>query len=273
MRASLIQLQATTDKAHNLQQTKQLMLAALADKPDIIVLPEMFNFLCGEPSQRMQQAEMTGYGQSYRFLQQFARKHQVLIHGGSICETDGKHYFNTSFIFDKNGNQLASYRKIHLFDVKLPNGFAYQESEFYQAGTDLVLYDIDVYKVGCTICFDLRFADQFLALAQRGADVIMVPSAFTYQTGQAHWEILLRARAIETQTFVLAAGQTGEYLYKGERRASWGHTMAVDPWGNVLGELGSEIGHLTVDLDFSLQQKVRERMPMLQLQRELAVIK
>lgn len=265
MRASLIQLQATTDKQQSLQQANRLMLAAMNDKPDILVLPEMFNYLCGDPDQRVSQAESSGTGQSYQFLQEFAANHQVAVHGGSICETDGQHCFNTTFVFDKNGNKIASYRKIHMFDVKLPNGFVYQESEFYKPGTELVTYHIGKHKVGCTICFDLRFADQFMALAKRGVDVIMVPSAFTYLTGQAHWETLLRARAIETQAFILAPGQTGDYFYKGEKRSSWGHSIAIDPWGTVLGQLAEESGYLTVDLDFSLQKNVRTRMPMVEL--------
>lgn len=208
MKISAIQMNTRSEKAANLVQARELAAHAVArDRPDMLVLPEVFAFMGASVEDKRAAAEElpeiggTG-GDAYETLRGIARDHGVFVHGGSFVERDGDAFFNTTIAFDRDGTELARYRKIHLFDVTTPDGRSYRESDTFGAGRDVVTYDADGTTIGCSICYDLRFAELYRALAEAGADIIMVPAAFTLQTGKDHWEVLLRARAIETQTFV-----------------------------------------------------------------------
>jgi predicted amidohydrolase len=162
---------------------------------------------------------------------------------------DPERVYNTSVIFGPDGGRLATYRKIHLFDVgDVGDGFAYTESASVAPGDRAVVVDTPAARLGASVCFDLRFPGLYQTLADGGAEILLVPSAFTRPTGAAHWSVLLRARAIETQCFVVAAAQTGDHT---EKRKTWGHSMVIDPWGGVLLELGTapEVATVTIDLD------------------------
>ena len=179
-------------------------------------------------------------------------------------ERDGDAFYNTTIAFDRAGGGLARYRKIHLFDVTTPDGRSYQESATFGAGRDVVTYDADGTTIGCSICHGLRFAELYRALAEAGADVVMVPAAFTLQTGKDHWEVLLRALAIETQTYIVAPAQTGTYREGNDERASWGHSMIVNPWGHLLSQAGEGTGHTSAALDLHYLADVRARIPVAQ---------
>jgi len=276
MRATVIQFEAGADKAANVAAVRTLIDAAIkADHPDLISLPEMWSCLGGDRTQKYAQAEPLAPpgsgeagGEAYQFLRDTARQHGVTMHGGSIGERAGGTLYNTSLVFGPDGAELARYRKIHLFDITTPSGEGYRESSLFGAGTDIVVAQAAGVRFGLSICYDVRFAELYLALRRGGADVIFVPAAFTAETGRDHWEVLLRARAIETQCFVIAAATTGTHHdAAGKPRATWGHSMIVDPWGHVRAALGDAPGFATAELDLAQAARVRAAMPVLQHRR------
>jgi deaminated glutathione amidase len=193
---------------------------------------------------------------------EIARRHRVFLHLGSmaIALSDGR-FANRSVLFRPDGEIAASYDKIHLFDATLPGIRQYRESDTYAAGDRAVVTDGPGFRLGLSICYDLRFPALYRVLAEAGVEVIAVPSAFTVPTGQAHWETLLRARAIETGCFVVAAAQGGAH---GNGRSTWGHSMVVDPWGKVIaGRDDDEVGILVADIDLSAVTEARGRVPSL----------
>ncbi len=270
MKISVIQMNTRSDKAANLEQARTLAARAVAtDAPGMLVLPEVFAFMGSSVADKRAAAEElpeageTG-GDAYETLRTLAMEHGVFVHGGSFVERSGDDCFNTTIAFDRAGVELARYRKIHLFDVSTPDGREYRESDTFGAGRDIVTYAAGDITVGCSICYDLRFAELYRALAEAGAQVIMVPAAFTLQTGKDHWEPLLRARAIETQTYVVAAAQTGTYHEGNDERASWGHSMIVDPWGHILAQAREGTGHATATVELDYLDTVRQRIPVAQ---------
>jgi nitrilase len=265
MRISVIQMNSRTDKAHNLEAARRLIGEAVRDdRPDLVVLPEVFTSMGGSVEDRRAAAETLPGGEAWRMLQDAARTHGVFVHGGSFFEKDpgSDKIFNTTVAFDRQGNELARYRKIHLFDVTAPDGREYRESAVVGRGQEVVTYEANGIKVGCTICYDLRFGELYRKLAQAGAQVIMVPAAFTQQTGKDHWEVLLRGRAIETQTYVCASAQWGPYLQGNDTRYSWGHSMIVDPWGHILSQAQEGEGFSTARIDPAYLEKVRRNIPV-----------
>lgn len=262
MQVTLIQTTSDDDKISNLARAEGLVRAAVADtRPDLVVLPELFAYLGGTPAGAMAAAEAFPNGDAYAMLSGLAREFGVNIHGGSIGERDGERLRNTSLIFDRNGAELGRYAKIHMFDVVTPDGLSYCESATFTRGEDIVLCDVDGIRLGCSICYDLRFGELFIALAKAGAQMIAVPAAFTLATGKDHWEVLLRARAIETQCYVLAAGQTGTYVADGLTRTNYGNSMIVDPWGCVIARAPDKLGWTTAKVDLDYLQQVRTNLP------------
>jgi len=275
MRASLIQFEAGADRAANMQAVDALLGQAMAGaKPDIISLPEMWSCLGGDRATKLAQAEALpafgapGEGPLWRYLSATARRHAITLHGGSIGEREGERLFNTTLVFGPDGAELARYRKIHLFDITTPNGQGYHESSLFGAGTAVVTATAPGLTLGLSICYDLRFPELFLALRRAGAEAICVPAAFTAETGRDHWEVLLRARAIETQCYVLAAATCGTHHDAGGRpRQTWGHAMIIDPWGAVLAQLDDQPGIATAALAPAQLTRVRDAMPVLQHRR------
>lgn len=263
MRVSLIQMNAGDDKAANHAKAAQLIADAVAeDRPDMAVLPEMFAYHGMTSRGRRDAAESIPGGESYAFLRDLAVRHGILVHGGSFIERDGERIFNTTVAFGRDGEELARYRKIHLFDVTTQDGREYRESAVYSRGEAVVAYDAEGLRIGCSICYDLRFPELYQALARAGAQVIMVPAAFTLLTGKDHWEVLLRARAIETETYVVAPAQWGPY--PNDKGASYGHSMIVDPWGHVICRIPEGDGFATARLDAAYLETVRRRIPVAQ---------
>ncbi|MGQ0664942.1 MAG: carbon-nitrogen hydrolase family protein [Pseudomonadota bacterium] len=261
MKISLIQMNSQENKSANLAAAERLIGEAVADdRPDLIVLPEMFTHLSESRDAKRLAAEAIPGGEAYAMLSGLAQRYRVFIHGGSLLERDGDNYYNTSLAFGRDGGELARYRKIHLFDVVTPDGKEYRESASVGRGERAVTYAADGVKVGCSICYDLRFPELYLALAKDGAEVIMVPAAFTMATGKDHWEVLLRARAIETQTYVLAAAQCGTYA--NGRRASFGHSLVADPWGHVIAMADDRTGFVSARLDFRYLKDIRRKLPI-----------
>ena len=265
MKISLIQMNSIPDKPANIAAAKTLIERAVAeDGPDWILLPEQFDWAGGVKGDKARNAETLPGGPAYSMAQELAAKHRVFIHAGSMMERieGDERIHNTTVVFDRNGDEIARYRKIHLFDVTTPDGKAYNESATVKAGDAVVTYDCEGVTVGCTICYDLRFPALFQALVDRGAELIAVPSAFTLQTGKDHWETLLRARAIETETYVCAAAQTGSFTVGNEQRQTYGHSLVADPWGHVIAKASDGIGLTSARIDPAMVDKVRQMIPV-----------
>ena len=269
MRIAVIQMSPGAEKGQNIAQARSLMRGVLASqKVDLIVLPEMWTCLGGTRKQKFANAEplpipgQTG-GEAYEFLRQAAIENGVHIHGGSIGEIENDRIFNTSLVFNPQGRELGRYRKIHLFDIRTPDGQGYQESATYGAGHQVVIVEMLGVKVGLAICYDLRFPELFLELRRKGAELVLLPAAFTLQTGKDHWEILLRARAIETQCWIAAAACFGSHSDDdGQRRYTYGHSLIVDPWGHVVAKASDGAGWAIAVMDTALTSRIRADMPV-----------
>jgi len=274
MRVAVVQMNQGSDKAANIAQARRLIEGAVAaDRPDMVSLPETWTNLGGGREARFAAAEVLPEpggegGAAYEFLREAARANRIHVHGGSIIEAarggmDGK-LFNTSLLFDPDGREVARYRKVHLFDITAPDGTGYRESALYGAGTELVCAEAGGVRWGLTVCYDMRFAEQFVALRRMGAEAILVPSNFTLQTGKDHWEVLLRARAIETQCWVVAAASWGAYEERGAARQVYGHSLVCDPWGHVVAKCSDGMGWATARIDAGVTERVRRDMPVLE---------
>jgi nitrilase len=265
MKIGLIQMNSTDDKPANLAQARALIEQAVAlEKPDWIGLPEVFDFLGGSREQKFAAAEILREGPAYRLCRELAARHGVFIHAGSFLERnpDGESLSNTTVVFDRAGREIALYRKIHLFDVTTPDGAAYRESATFTPGAELATYQCEGLTFGCAICYDLRFPELFQALAARGAQVLALPSAFTLQTGKDHWEVLCRARAIETQCWFLAPAQFGPHVLRDETRLTYGHSLVCDPWGHKVAMAGDGKGFVTARIDAESVARVRAAIPV-----------
>lgn len=268
MRVTVVQMSPGQDKAANIAEAGRLIELAMDDRPDLVALPEVWSCLGGTRETKFAQAETlpapgAAGGAAYEFLRRTAIRHGVHLHGGSIIERDGGTLFNTSLAFAPDGREVARYRKIHLFDIVTPDGLVYGESSSFGAGTELVTWQADNVTVGCAICYDLRFAELFLALRAAGAELIMLPAAFTLQTGKDHWDVLLRARAIETQSWIAAPATCGPHQdAAGATRFTWGHAMLVDPWGQVVAACSDGPGWATARIDTAYLAKIRADMPV-----------
>jgi predicted amidohydrolase len=260
MRAAAVQLNSTDDKERNMATADRLTRAAAADGADLIVLPEKFNVL-GEHEDYVAGAESLD-GPTMSWARATARELGVDLVAGSIVEKREGHekLGNTSVHVGPDGEAKAVYRKIHMFDVVV-GGIEYRESASEEPGDEIVLSEAaDGISLGLTVCYDLRFPELFRILAIRGARVITLPAAFTKVTGRAHWEILVRARAVENQAFMVAADQIGTHPPDKE---SFGGSMIVDPWGEVLARAPDEECFIAANLDFARQDEVRDQLPSL----------
>jgi predicted amidohydrolase len=258
LRAAAVQLNSNGEKSRNLDAAERLVRAAAADGAELVALPEKWNLLAG--GEELLAGAEPLHGPSLGAARAWARELEIHLLAGSISESAGERAFNTSVLIGPDGSDLATYRKIHMFDVDV-GGVAYRESEHEQPGTDVVTAEIDgAVGVGLTVCYDLRFPELYRILALRGARLLAVPSAFTLATGRDHWEVLLRARAIENQAFVLAPNQVGEVP---PHFSSYGHSAIVDPWGTVLAVAPGEECFVAADLDLGEQDRVRESLPSL----------
>ncbi|EKF18321.1 carbon-nitrogen hydrolase family protein [Nitratireductor pacificus] len=263
MKATLIQMNAGADPSANIATAHRLIeQAVVQERPDLIVLPECFTSFGGTAETQMAAAEPCPGGAGYEMLAGMARQHGVFIHGGSLTELKDGRRHNTSFVFDRAGREVAAYRKMHLFSITAPDGTVYDEGRVYTAGDDVVTYDMDGVLVGCAICYDMRFPELFRALIEKGAEVIVIPAAFTLQTGKEHWEPLLRARAIETQCYVLAPGQEGRYEEDGETLYTYGHSLIVDPWGGVIARRPLGEGLVSARLERDAIARARRLIPL-----------
>ncbi len=258
-----IQFCSNEDKAGNLKQAGKFIGSAVKNGADVAVLPEMFN-CCGHTKVMVENAEKIP-GNTINNLSDKARKHGIYIVCGSIFEKVEKNMVhNTSVIVGRNGEIVAKYSKIHLFDVDIQDKIRYKESENVVAGEKVVTTDIGNVKVGMSICYDLRFCELYRSLALSGAQVIFIPSAFTSTTGEYHWEALVKARAIENQVFVIAANQIGT---SPNNITCYGKSMVVDPWGRVLAKAEDDENVVFAEIDLDILDEVRTEIPLFEHRR------
>src|SRR3954449_766508 len=259
MRVAAVQLNSNEDRDRNLEIADRLVRHAAGDRAELVVLPEKFNVL-GTPEQLAQGAEPLD-GPTLNWAAGLAAELGLWLVAGSIVERgeDGQ-MRNASALMSPAGETVAVYRKIHLFDVEV-EGVAYRESDVEAPGDEIVVADAGGLPLGLSVCYDLRFPELFRIMAVDGAQAFTLPAAFTVPTGRAHWEVLIRARAIENQAFVIAAGQVGRHP---PDHQSYGHSMIVDPWGTVLAAADDEPEQVvTADVDLAAQAEIRANLPSL----------
>jgi predicted amidohydrolase len=260
MRVAVCQTNSRADRDHNLRAARGLLERAADAGAKLAVLPEYVDYLGpgkGAPKPEGVDGEFAG------FFADAARELGIWVHAGSFHETgpeDGRTY-NTSLVFDPEGALAAIYRKIHLYDVEIAGRVSYQESQSVAPGQQTVVTDVGGVRTGLSICYDLRFPELYRRLAVQGdARVLVVPAAFMMHTGRDHWEVLLRARAIENQCYMVAAGQIGDHE---PGRTCLGRSMIIDPWGTVLAQAPDAVGIVTADLDFARLELIRSELPSL----------
>ncbi|MGP1375814.1 MAG: carbon-nitrogen hydrolase family protein [Almyronema sp.] len=260
--AAALQLTSIPNLEHNLAQAEELIDLAVRRGAELIALPENFSFL-GDEAAKLEQAS-TIHQLSEKFLKTMAQRYQVTLLGGGypVPASNGKVY-NTALLVDPNGEELARYEKVHLFDVNLPDGNTYRESSTVTSGQQLpTVYPSKHFgNLGLSVCYDVRFPELYRHLSQMGSEVLFVPAAFTAFTGKDHWQILLQARAIENTCYVIAPAQTGRH---NQIRQSHGHALIIDPWGVILADAGEEPGMAIAEIKPARLEQVRRQMPALQ---------
>jgi predicted amidohydrolase len=259
MTAAAIQMSSTPEKAENIAAAERLIREAVAAGAELLALPELWS--CHGLEQVYRENAEPIPGPTTDFLGGLARELGVYVLGGSILEVEpgAQRLFNTSTFFDPSGELVAMYRKIHLFNVKVPDR-EYVESRTVAPGREIVTAKAGAVTLGLSICYDLRFPELYRLLALRGAEVLAVPAAFTLQTGKDHWELLLRARAVENQAYVIAPAQWGQ---KADGRWTYGRSVIVDPWGTVLSTWPDRDGHALARLDLDYLDRFRTEFPAL----------
>lgn len=254
---ALIQSLVSESIKNNLENIKDKVSRAAFADAKLVILPEMFCCPYNNASFKANCEEKGG--KIYSALSQMAKENEVFLVGGSIPEKDEEKIYNTCFVFNDEGDCIGRHRKVHLFDVDIKNGQFFKESDTFAAGNGITVIDTPFAKIGVCICFDIRFPEMFKDMVSCGADIVAVPAAFNMTTGPLHWQLLNRARAVDNQVYMLscapARSDRGGYV-------SYAHSMAVDPWGNVIADAGTDENVCIVELDASLPSEVRRQIPV-----------
>ena len=267
LRVAAVQLQSQDDVTRNLAECARLVRSAASEGAKLVVLPENFAYFGADESKRILAERLADPGGPIQSaLSGMAREAEAFLVAGGFPEAspDFTRPFNTALVFGPDGALVGSYRKVHLFDVALQDGTTLAESSATTPGQSPATFDIGRFRVGLSICYDLRFPELYRALVSQGANVLLVPAAFTAHTGKDHWHPLLRARAIESQAYVIAAAQWGKHP---RGRTTYGHSLIVDPWGSVIAEASDRVGVVSANLDLEYIQQVRAAVPCLEHRR------
>ena len=263
LKAALLQTRVSEDKEENLRMVREKLADLRGEKPDLVTLPEMFN--CPYQTDLFPAYAEPEGGRCWQALSQMAKEEQIYLAAGSIPETDEKgKVYNTAYVFDREGRQIAKHRKMHLFDINVTGGQYFKESDTLTAGDQVTVFDTEFGKIGLCICFDIRFPELSRLMAQEGARIILIPGAFNMTTGPAHWELSFRARALDNQVYLLgtAPARDPQSSY-----TSWGHSIVVGPWGDVQGQLDEKEGVLIRELNLDEIDRIRRDLPLLESRR------
>jgi len=267
LRLAAIQMNSGDEMAINLRRASRYLAAAARDGAQLAVLPENFGFMGAQEAERVALAESDGSGPLQDFLAESAARYGLWIVGGTLPLRGARRGrpHAACLVYDSSGRRVARYDKLHLFDVRVPDsGEAYRESRSTTPGAAALLVKTPWAQMGVAVCYDLRFPEQFRHLAAQGMELLVVPAAFTRRTGAAHWEVLLRARAIENLCYVAAAAQTG--THPGGRQ-TWGHAMVVDPWGTIMAAAATRPGVVMATIDSKQLERLRQQFPVLEHRR------
>lgn len=259
LKAALLQTRVSEDKGENLKALEEKLLKLRPQKPDLVTLPEMFN--CPYETEKFPlYAEKEG-GESWQALSRLARQEGIYLAAGSIPEADEEgRVYNTAYVFDRQGRQIAKHRKMHLFDINVTGGQYFKESDTLTAGDQVTVFDTEFGKMGVCICFDIRFPELCRLMAQEGARIILIPGAFNMTTGPAHWELSFRARALDNQVYMIGTAPARDPK---SSYTSWGHSLVVNPWGEVEGQLDEKEGCLIQELNLDEIDRIRRDLPLL----------
>jgi deaminated glutathione amidase len=269
-KVGLVQMRSGVDQQANLAAALNAIAEAKRAGADYVLTPEMTNIMEAKRERLMATIVDENRDPTLAALREVARELAIYVHIGSLAvKASPDKAANRSFLIDRSGEVVARYDKIHMFDVDLANGESYRESRTYRAGELAIVVDLPWGRLGVTVCYDLRFPALYRALAEAGASFLSIPSAFTRQTGEAHWHVLLRSRAIENGCFVFAAAQGGKHE---NGRETFGHSLIVDPWGRVLAEGGTEPGVILAEVDPAEVTAARSRIPTLHHGRRFELI-
>ncbi len=263
-KVAAVQLTSSTDAQTNLERVDHYLSVLSHEQVQLAVLPEDFACLGASEEQRLSLRETFGRGRLQTFLSECAKKYKLWLVGGTIPlkGVDANKSRSSTLVFDDNGICKARYDKVHLFDVSVADQRGiYRESLHTEPGTEIVVLDSPLGRLGLAVCYDLRFPELFRRMHRLQVDVMAIPAAFTAVTGRAHWEVLLRARAIENLSYVIAAAQWGKHM---SGRETYGDSMVVSPWGDILARRENEPGVITADLDFEFQASVRKNFPAIE---------
>ncbi|MEG6521495.1 carbon-nitrogen hydrolase family protein [Desulfotomaculum sp. 1211_IL3151] len=263
-RLGLCQIKVDTIKEKNLMLAQKAVKEAALQGCQIVALPEMFNCPYGNdffPSY----AEQFPGGATIQTLSSLAKEHNIYLVGGSIPERDAGNLYNTCFVFDPKGNLLARHRKIHLFDINIPGGVTFKESDTLSPGDSITVFDTPFCRAGVAICYDIRFPELARLMALKGAQLLLLPAAFNMTTGPAHWELTLRARALDNQIYVAAISPARD---ESAGYVAFGHSLVTTPWGEILVQTAEKTALLTADIDLSYLNQIRQQLPLLKHRRE-----
>ena len=264
LKLAVCQLRTELEQEETMAKAERMVAEAARNGAQIVVLPEMFN--CPYAREYFRPYARRGHAAAVAAMSRWARENGVLLVGGSVPELEGDKLYNTCFVFDEEGRQIARHRKVHLFDVDLP-GMRFMESHSFAPGEQITTFETRWGTMGAAICFDIRFPELFRAMARRGAQIIFLPAQFNQKTGPAHWELSLRARAVDNELFVVGASAA---KYEGFSYESWGHSAVVDPFGTVLAAADDSEQILYAELDLARIAEVRAQLPtFLHLREEL----
>lgn len=262
LKVSLIQLKVVADKRKNLEKAEDMIRQAAKNGARLILLPEMFNTPYESSNFPVYAEEYPG--ETNLWLESLSKELEVYIAGGSVPERDGDNLYNTAYVYSDKGEVIAKHRKAHLFDIDVKGGITFKESDTLTPGDSSTIFSIDDMKIGLIICYDIRFPEFSRKLALEGAEAILVPAAFNMTTGPAHWHISARVRALDNQVYMLlcspARDMTGVYV-------AYGHSLVTSPWGDIVGQLGSEEGIMCAEIDRGHIKKIREQLPLLKHRR------
>lgn len=262
MKTAIIQMSGGKNKAQNLQKAEKFVKEAAANGTDIAVLPEMF--CCEYKNSAFIENKEPAGGLVHSTLARLAKDNHIYLVGGSMPEEDGEKIYNTSFVFDRSGNQIARHRKMHLFDIRVDGGQSFCESDTFSAGEDITVFDTEFGKMGLIICFDIRFPELTRLEAFKGAQAVFVPAAFNMTTGPAHWELSFRARALDNQVFMVGCAPARD---ENAFYVSYANSIVTGPWGNVLAQAGAGEEMLYAELNLSEIPSVRRQLPLLSARR------
>lgn len=255
IKLAVCQLRTELDQGETIAKAELMLRQAAGNGADIVVLPEMFN--CPYSKEYFKKYAALGHEQTVEAMSAWAAELGVILVGGSIPETEGGRIYNSCFVFDRQGRQIARHRKLHLFDVDLP-GMRFKESNTFSPGDEITVFDTEYGKMGCAVCFDVRFPELFRAMAVRGAQIIFLPAQFNMTTGPAHWDLSLRMRAVDNQVFVVGAAAA---RYEGFDYLCWGHSEVLDPFGERIAACDEKEQILYAEIDLDRVEQVRRSLP------------